>query len=126
MQQISPQERAIMQVVWDAKEAYPTTRDIEAALRSIDGIERSPSSVLTVIARLVDKGFLNPVKIFRKSIYFEPLITEDEYKIYVTKQFIDGVHRGKFSSLVSSFLEGDDYKQNDINELRELLNGMDA
>jgi len=122
MQQISPQETEIMKIIWDAADVRMTTRDIEAHLSAIDGKKRNISSLMTVIARLVDKGFLNPVKKYRQSTYFEALIQESEYKAYATKQFIDGVHNGKLSSFVSALFDCGQYTQQDIEELRSILN----
>jgi len=121
MREISPQEKVIMHIVWDAGADYLTARDIEAAMLSLDGKERNLSSLMSVLAKLADKGFLDPVKTFRKSTVFIPLVSEAEYKAYSTKQFMDGVHSGEFASFVSALLNNDQYTEKDIEVLRGLL-----
>ena len=121
MHQISSQEQEIMKIIWGAGESRLTTRDIEARLASLDGKARNLSSLMSVIARLVDKGFLDPVKKFRQSTYFVAIIQESEYKSYVTAQFIDSVHLGRLSSFMSSLLDSRQYTQQDIDELRGIL-----
>ena len=122
MHQISPQEAEIMKIIWGAGDEKLTTRDIEAHLAAIDGKNRNISSLMTVLARLVDKGFLDPVKKFRQSIYYEAIVQEAEYKAYATKLFIDGIHSGKLSSFVSTLLDSGQYTQHDIDEMRNTLN----
>ena len=122
MKHISSLEKTIMQIIWDNGEKYPTLRDIGTSLTAIDGVERNISSVMTVISRLADKAFLNPVKKFRQPTYFEPLVSEIEYKAYMTEQFLEGIHKGDISSLVFSLLQNNRCTPEDIEKMRSLLN----
>ena len=121
MQQISEQEQEIMRIIWEAGDSYMTARDIERRLFALDEKTRNLSSLMTVLARLVDKGFLKPEKKFRELTYFVPLVEEAEYKAYATRQFIRGIHKGRLTSFVSALLEGEQYTQQDIDELRNIL-----
>lgn len=121
MQDITPQEKVLMQIIWNAGEQYLTAREIDMALLSLDGKERNLSSLMTVLAKLADKGYLDPVKKFRKSTYYVPIITEMEFKSHITKQFIDGLHNGDFASLVSALVDNEYYTQNDIEQLKLIL-----
>ena len=121
MQHISAQEQEIMKIIWDAGDGQMTTRDIEERLNALDGKKRNMSSLMTVIARLIDKGFLEPVKKYRQSTYFLPVVREQEYKLYATRQFMSGIHRGRLSSFVSALLESDQYTEQDIEELRSII-----
>jgi len=121
MQHISAQELEIMEIIWSSSEDFLTARNIEERLYMIDNKRRNLSSLMTVIARLIDKGYLEPVKKFRQSTYFIALIQETEYKAYATKQFIDVIHNGKISSFVAAFLHSEEYTQRDIDELRDML-----
>ena len=121
MREISPQEKVIMQIVWDAGDAYLTAREIGSAMLAQDGKERKISSLMSVLAKLADKGFLNPVKTFRKSTLFIPLVSEPEYKAFSTKQFIDVVHSGELASFASALLNNEQYTEKDIEALRGFL-----
>ena len=121
MQQISAQEFVIMEAIWDAGEGYLTTRDIESRLFDFDGKKRNLSSLMTVIARLVEKGYLEPVKKYRRSTYFVPLIQEREYKIFATLQFIDSIHNGKLSEFMAVILDSGRYSQQDFDELHGVI-----
>jgi BlaI family penicillinase repressor len=121
MQHLSFQENEIMKIIWGAVGEQITTRDIEARLAAKDGKNRNISSLMTVIARLVDKGFIDPVKKYRQSTYFMALIQETEYMAYASKQFIDRMHGGNLSSFVSTLLEADQCTQQDIEDLRNIL-----
>jgi len=124
MREISPQEKVIMQIIWNAGVDYLTARDIESALLAHDGKDRYISSLMTVLAKLADKGFLDPVKEFRKSTIFIPLISEAEYKVFTTKQFMDGIHNGDFASFVSALVGNEQYTEKDIDQLRRVLDQM--
>ncbi|MCL2125946.1 MAG: BlaI/MecI/CopY family transcriptional regulator [Oscillospiraceae bacterium] len=122
MQQISAQEYQIMQAIWQSGEdGRVTTRDIEARLREHDGKSRNMSSLMTVIARLVDKGYIQPVKEFRHSTYFLPLILEAEYKTYATTEFVNNIHNGILSNLFTTLIGSGKYTKKDIDTLKAAL-----
>ena len=121
MQQISPQEMEIMKIVWHAFDEKLTARDIEERLAAIDGKRRNLSSLMTVLARLIDKGFLDPIKKYRKSTYFEALVQENEYKAYATRQFMDIIHDGELTSFASAILSGSQYTQQSIDEMLDMI-----
>lgn len=121
MREISPQEKEIMQIVWNSGDDYLTAREIETALQAKDGKARNIASLMSVLAKLADKSFLDPVKKFRKSTIFVPLIGETEYKVFATKQFMDGTHGGEFASLASALVNNAEYSKKDIERLWRLL-----
>ena len=121
MREISPQEKTIMQIIWNAGDEYLTARDIESAMLVLDGKERNVASLMSILAKLADKGFLSPVKEFRKSTRYIPVINEAEYKAYVTRQFIEVIHGGEFASFVSALTDNGQYSAAEINQLRALL-----
>jgi len=123
MKELSPQEVTIMQIVWNAEDDFMTAREIESAMHSLDGKERNISSLMTVLGKLADKGYLNPVKVFRKPTRYIPLIAEAEYKAFATEKFMDKVHNGEFSSFLSALVERKGYTKQEISEMREMLEG---
>ena len=125
MREISAQERTIMRIIWNARDRYLTAREIENAMLALDGKERNISSLMTVLAKLVDKGYLNPVKEFRKSTIFIPVIGETEYKVFVTDGFMRSVHNGEFSSFLSALVNSEKYSRNDISKISQLLGVLD-
>ena len=119
--EITPQERTIMQIIWKAGDSYLTAREIDAAMLALDGKERYISSLMTVMAKLADKGYLDPIKKFRKSTVFVPLISELDYKAFVTESFMSSVHNGEFSSFLSALTRSDKYSKNDMRQLQQQL-----
>ena len=124
MREISSQERTIMQTIWNAGDRRLTAREIENAMLALDGKERNISSVMTVLAKLADKGYLNPVKEFRKPTIFIPIISETEYKVFVTEGFVSSVHNGEFASFFSALVSSEKLTRNDIAQLRLLLDEL--
>ena len=65
-------ELEIMQIIW--KKSAPVSRvDIEQALQETHPL--APTTILTLLTRLCEKGFLSLKKEGRSNLY-EPLITE--------------------------------------------------
>jgi len=126
MQEITPQERTIMQIIWSAEDRYLTAREIDAAMLAMDGKERFISSLMTVLAKLADKGYLDPVKKFRKSTVFIPLLSELDYKAFVTEGFMNSVHNGEFSSFLSALVRNEKYNESDMQQLRRQLEALSA
>ena len=78
-------ELEIMQIIW--KEQTPVSRAvIEHALNDIHPL--APTTILTLLTRLCEKGFLSLKKEGRSNLY-EPLITEKEY-LAIREQVISG------------------------------------
>ena len=71
-------ELEIMQIIW--KEEAPVSRmTIEHALQERHPL--APTTILTLLTRLCEKGFLSLKKEGRPNLY-EPLVTEREYSPY--------------------------------------------
>jgi len=124
MNEITAQEKTIMGIVWKSGDDFLTAREIEAQMLFFDGKSRNISSLMSVLARLADKGYLSPVKKFRESTVYIPQISEAEYKTHATRRFLQDVHGGQFSSFVSSLIGTEQYTENEMEQLRLFLQHM--
>jgi len=112
-------ELEIMQAVW--RETPPVARSaIEAALA-----ERrprlAPTTILTFLARLVDKGFLTMEK-RGKSNYYTPRISEKDYLAAESRRLLDRLYGGSLSAFAVSLCDGG-VSRAEIEELRKMLEG---
>jgi predicted transcriptional regulator len=76
------------------------------------------NTVLTFLARLIEKGILTSVRHGRSNEYI-PLITESEYKQFETRTFLNSVHDGSVKSFITALYEGNDLTAEEISELKQ-------
>ncbi len=110
-------ELEVMQAIWDA--GQPVTAG------SILGRVQETrtwglSTLMTVLARLIEKGFLVCDKSTRNNIY-SPVISEDEYKVKESRSFFKKLHKNSLSSFVSCLYDGEKLSEDDIDELRRFI-----
>ena len=109
-------ELEIMQIIW--KKSAPVSRvDIEQALQETHPL--APTTILTLLTRLCEKGFLSLKKGGRSNLY-EPLITEKEYLAAESRSFLDRVFHGSVASFATALCDSGVTKE-ELEELRRLL-----
>ena len=106
-------EFEIMKVVW-ANEPPITTNMIMEAL----GNEREwkAPTVISLMLRLVEKGFLRTEKNGKERTYF-PLVEKEDYLKFETGNFMKLYHENSFLSFVNTLYDGKQLNDCDIEEL---------
>lgn len=106
-------EFEIMKVVW-ANEPPITTNMIMEAL----GNEREwkAPTVISLMLRLVEKGFLRTEKNSKERTYF-PLVEKEDYLKFETGNFMKLYHENSFLSFVNTLYDGKQLDDGDIEEL---------
>lgn len=106
-------EFEIMKVVW-ANEPPITTNMVMEQL----GNERKwkAPTVISLMLRMVEKGFLRTEKIGKERTYF-PLVSKEDYLEYETGNFMKLYHENSFLSLVNTLYDGKQLNDSDIEEL---------
>ena len=117
MKKLPDAEFDIMKVVW-ANEPPITTNIIMQQL----GNEREwkAQTVISLMLRLVERGFIRTEKTGKERTYF-PLISKEEYLKFETGDFMERFHGNSFASLVATLYDGDKIKDSDLNQLAEWL-----
>lgn len=106
-----------MEYIW--KTDHPvTTSEIMENLP--EEIKWSQKTVITFLARLIEKGILKSTRIGR-AFHYESRITEKEYRNYETKQFINDVHKGSIFGFISALCDNGDLTREDIESLMKKL-----
>lgn len=120
LQQISDAELDIMKIIW-ANEGPALFSFIMEELAA-KGKTWQKNTVITLLSRLMDKGFLKAKKIGRRNEY-SPLISEADYQTDQTRYFLDKIYEGNVKGLVSTLVHSDLLNQNEYGELRSILEG---
>lgn len=116
---MSDAELEIMKVVWANKE-QPTFFFYITDQLAAKGKAWQKNTLITLLNRLVNKGFLNAKKIGRRNEY-TPLVSETEYQTAQTVNFLDKIYEGNVNGLVSNLISGDLLSDNEYEELKKLL-----
>jgi len=117
IQRMSDAEKQIMEFIWAAGRPV-TTREIIANLPENKAWKQN--TVITFLARLIEKGILKATRI-SKANYYEPCLTEQEYHNFETKQFIADVHKGSVLGFISTLCDNGDLTKKDIEKLMKSL-----
>lgn len=107
----------IMKVVW-ANEPPITTNIIMNQL----GKEREwkVQTVISLMLRLVERGFIQTEKNGKERTYF-PLISKEDYLKFETGDFMERFHGNSFVSLVATLYDGNKIKRSDLDQLSKWL-----
>ena len=113
---ISEAEYQVMKLIWD--KAPVSTKEVTEILT----VESSwkPKTIQTLLSRLVKKGAIGYKKEGRVFVY-TPLIKEEDYVEQESSSFLNKFYDGALNSMVVNFLVQDKLTENDINELKKIL-----
>lgn len=115
-------EFAVMQAVWD-EESAGNYEKISAGLlmeHHSTLAKLKLTTVLTLLTRLMNKGFLSSEKRGRVH-YYRSLVSECDYKQAAAAEFLSVVYRNRSGSLLSALWSGGVLSAEDIRELKDLL-----
>ena len=110
-------EFTILKVIWQLPN--PTT---SAQIMEKLGEDNhwKPQTLLTVLARLTEKGFLESVSKGRERQY-TAIISEDEYLEVETSDFLKRYSGHSMGGLVKTLFSSNSLSDNELDELRSLL-----
>jgi len=114
-------EFAIMKVVW-ANEPPITAGMIMKQHGSEEGWK--VQTAISLLLRLVDRGFLRTEKTGKERTYF-PMVDQDDYLRFETGNFIKQFHDNSFLNLVTAMYDDKLLTDDDIDGLRNLLKRND-
>ena len=112
---ISAAELEVMRALWAADRPLNIS-EIRAALA---GTGWEASTIKTLVTRLVKKGELEQTR--RGVYYYSPVISREEYGSVAARRLAEKVYGGGLTRLVASFVERGEFTDDEIAELRGIL-----
>lgn len=109
-------ELEVMRVLWDC-EAPVARATVEAEMEKVRPLAQT--TLLTLLSRLSEKGFVRIEKQGRSSFY-TPLMAREDYQARQSKRFLDQVFGGSMTAFASA-LTASGIPKEDLEELRRLL-----
>lgn len=116
MQRISDYEQELMKIIW-AGGGTALYADIAKTLEE-KGTPWTKNTIITLLSRLVGKGFLERNKIGLHRNKYTALVSEKEYQAEQTRSFLDKVYEGNAKGLVSTLIQKDLLTSADYEELK--------
>jgi len=113
---ISDAEWEVMKVIWD--HAPMTSTEV---LKSLPHDNWKQKTVNTFLARLEQKGVLSSRREGRANVY-SALLSESACRNSEGSHFLSKVFRGEVAPMMLHFIENEDLSENELEELRSLLN----
>lgn len=113
---ISDSEWDIMEVLWE-KNPQTSREIIEKVQQNNDW---QPTTIKTLISRLVDKNIVSYEK-RGKAHYYYPLLPREKCLRIKSNKFIKKFYKGGLKTMIASFVEMYNLSEQDIDELKEIL-----
>ena len=110
-------EFTILKVIWQLPNQTTSAQIME---KLGEDNHWKPQTLLTVLARLTEKGFLESVRKGRERQY-TAIISEDEYLEVETSDFLKRYSGHSMGGLVKTLFSSNSLSDNELDELRSLL-----
>lgn len=116
-------EFEIMKAVWQSEEPITSTFLTEKLKVILPEKDWKQQTVMTMLVRLQQKGFLRSEKTGKERLYYS-CISEEEYLKVEAESFRDRFKVGSFSGLVKALNGGEKISEEDIKKLQKWLDTM--
>lgn len=113
--QISDSELELMKIVWSAGGTALYAQIMEALAEA--GRSWQKNTVITLLSRLVDKGFLTVRKLGRRNEY-AAAVSEAEYQAAQTQVLVNKLYAGSAKGLVATLIQQEAISPGDYEELK--------
>jgi predicted transcriptional regulator len=114
---LTPVQFEIMQAAWDSQQGATVAEIWETISRSR---EVARTTILNLVDRLEKRGWLARKKV--DGLYrYQPTVEREAAAAHVAAEFVDAFFSGSASNLVMSLLGSQDISQDELEELRAML-----
>ena len=121
MKKLSDSEFEIMKILWSRDNAMTSNEILDEIKGQRDW---KLASLMTVLARMVEKGYVYCDRSTRTN-YYSAVIGEEAYKIEESEQFLDRLFDKSATKLIACLYQGKKFSPEEINKLRTYLDSME-
>jgi predicted transcriptional regulator len=118
--QLGETEMEVLHHVWDLGEA--TVADVRA--RILDEREVAYTTIMTVMKKLADKGYLQYHKDGRTYVY-APAQAPDKVQHSLLRRLMESVFEGSPMALVQTLVRHEDLSDEERDEIRKMIDAME-
>lgn len=116
LQQVSDFELELMKTIWE-NGGTALYADIVKALDR-KGLSTTKNTIISLLLRLIEKGFLKTNKIGRRNKY-TALVSEAEYQAAQTETFVEKIYEGNAKGLISTLIQKDLISADEYEDLKK-------
>ena len=117
LKRLPDSEFEIMEIIWDTPPPITTLQIMD---KMKPGRNIKLQTLLTMLLRLIEKGFLTSERVGRERNY-SPAVSKQDYMRIEIDAFIGRHYINSIGSLISTFYEGQELSKKDIRELQDWL-----
>jgi len=117
MKRLPDSELELMMLIWDT--GHPVTR-MEIEERLPKERKLSPTTILSFLARLQERGFVCVKKEGKTNVY-EPLIAKEDYLREESKSIWKRLYQSSVKNFVTALCDSDGLTEEDFRELQDFL-----
>ena len=115
IQQVSDSELELMRIIWDNGGSALYAQIMEELVRT--GHSWQKNTVITLLSRLVEKGFLRVRKLGRRNEY-TATVSEADYQTAQTQVLVNKLYAGSAKGLVAALIRQEAISPGDYEELK--------
>ena len=120
IQQVSDIELELMKTIW-GNGGTALYAEIAEALEK-KGTPATKNTIISLLSRLIEKGFLKTNKIGRRNRY-TALVSEADYRAAQTETFLDKIYEGSAKDLISTLIQKEMISPDDYENLKKHWEG---
>ena len=120
IQQVSDFELELMKTIW-GNGGTALYAEIAEALEK-KGTPATKNTIISLLSRLIEKGFLKTNKIGRRNRY-TALVSEADYRADQTETFLDKIYEGSAKDLISTLIQKEMISPDDYENLKKHWEG---
>ena len=120
IQQVSDFELELMKTIW-GNGGTALYAEIAEALEK-KGTPATNNTIISLLSRLIEKGFLKTNKIGRRNRY-TALVSEADYRAAQTETFLDKIYEGSAKDLISTLIQKEMISPDDYENLKKHWEG---
>lgn len=117
MKKLPDAELELMLIIWDEKE--PVTR-IQIEEKMDKSREVVPSTILTLLSRLEERGFVRREK-QGKINYYSALVKKDAYLKETGRNILQKMFGGSLTNFAAALYLGEELTEEDVRELQQFI-----
>jgi len=114
---LTPVELKLMQVFWERGDA--TAAEVREALQ--DEHPLAATTIHTVISKLREKGYLEPIPTVERSVRFAPCVKRGQVARRSLRELLDDFFGGSPKSLMAQLLKEESLDEAEMAEIRKML-----
>lgn len=120
LQQVSDFELELMKTIWENGGTALYAEIVEGLAKK--DMSTTKNTIISLLLRLIDKGFLKTNKIGRRNKY-TALVSEAEYQAAQTETFLKKIYEGDAKELISTLIQKDLISADEYEDLKEHWKG---